>query len=203
MKGRDYSSGILTCTATEATSLQLFRFDNVPGTVHSVSVPVIPILNGLFLTFSDSNVSTGTTDFYCEATNGSYFIRRHIVVHFDGMFFRNGKFPTKQFVLYLVPPDTSNVFARSNPSSGIVAEGTSFSINCSADASISPTPVIELLHMESSSNRTIWDHELVYVVDYASKADQGRYECWVRNRQGNVTKTIPISVLGKKTFNIF
>ena len=91
------------------------------------------------------------------------------------------------------------VFAHSNPSSGAVTEGTSFSINCSADASISPTPVIDLLHMGSVSNSTM-GYELIYVVGSASKADQGNYECFVQNRQGNTTKSLPnsISVLSKR-----
>ena len=84
-----------------------------------------------------------------------------------------------------------------------MTQGGSFSINCSADASISPTPVINLLHMGSVSN-SIMGYELIYVVGSASKADQGSYECFVQNRQGNATKSLPnsISVLGKHTHRL-
>ena len=97
-----------------------------------------------------------------------------------------------------MPPSASKIIVLSTASNGIVPHGMSFLINCSADGSISPIPVINLLHMGSVSN-SIMGYELIYVVGSASKADQGSYECFVQNRQGNATESLPnsISVLGK------
>ena len=93
VRGGDYSSGIIGCAATGATSLQLFRFD-AQGIRNVIPAPVVPIPNGFVLTLSDSNVGVDTAGLYqCEAKNNSATTKReNATIYVDGIVFKKVHF---------------------------------------------------------------------------------------------------------------
>ena len=89
-----------------------------------------------------------------------------------------------------MPPSASKIIVLSTASNGIVPHGMSFLINCSADGSISPIPVITLSH-EGNVIGTVTGHQLLHTVFSVTESDEGNYTCQVSNRQGNVMKSLP------------
>ena len=85
VKGGDFSSGIIACVATRATSLLLFRFD-AKGSCSDVLTPVVPIPNGFALGLYDSNIGIDTAGLYqCEAKDNSGTTKReNSTIYVDG-----------------------------------------------------------------------------------------------------------------------
>ena len=93
VNGGDYSSGIIVCVATGATSLQLFRVD-AQGSRSVVISQSIHIPNGFVLTLSDSNVGVDTAGLYqCEAKDNSATTKReNATIYVDGIVFKKVHF---------------------------------------------------------------------------------------------------------------
>eukprot|EP00118_Oscarella_pearsei_P022876 m.268282 g.268282 ORF g.268282 m.268282 type:complete len:267 (+) comp40525_c1_seq11:420-1220(+) len=91
--------------------------------------------------------------------------------------------------IYVDVPPSINLISISS-SVYVVSEGKPFSINCSANRTISPTPSVTLSHKGTTVNSTT-GYEVVHLVTNAANSDEGNYTCFVGNRQGNVTKGLP------------